>query len=101
MQPFAKDAARTENGKAYPLIYWLELLMDFVCLEKGAFDVAYMTELDPLWNDDELSFILNPEAGLFRLFPRPLVLVWGMPGLAVSFYRNSLGSQQRYRHPFF
>ena len=65
MQPFAKDAARTENGKAYPLIYWLELLMDFVCLEKGAFDVAYMTELDPLWNDAELSFILNPEAGLF------------------------------------
>jgi conjugal transfer pilus assembly protein TraU len=49
----------------YPLIYWLELLMDFVCLEKGVFDVAYMTELDPLWNDDELSFILNPEAGLF------------------------------------
>ena len=49
----------------YPVIYWLELLTDFVCLEKSEFDVAYMTELDPLWNDDETSFILNPESGLF------------------------------------
>lgn len=49
----------------YPLIYWLELLTDFICLEKAAFDVAYLTELDPLWNDDETAFILNPEAVLF------------------------------------
>lgn len=49
----------------YPVIYWLELLTDFVCVEKGKFDVAYITELDPLWNDDEMAFILNPEAGLF------------------------------------
>jgi conjugal transfer pilus assembly protein TraU len=49
----------------YPLIYWLELLTDFICLEKSNFDVAYLTELDPLWNDDETAFILNPEAVLF------------------------------------
>jgi conjugal transfer pilus assembly protein TraU len=49
----------------YPVIYWLELLTDFVCLEKGEFDVAYLTELDPLWHDDETAFILNPEASLF------------------------------------
>ena len=49
----------------YPLIFWLELLMDFVCLEKSGFDVAYITELDPLWNDDENAFIINPEAVLF------------------------------------
>lgn len=49
----------------YPVIYWLELLMDFVCLERASFDVAYLTELDPLWNDDETSFLLNPEAALF------------------------------------
>lgn len=49
----------------YPLIYWLELLTDFICLENSTFDVAYMTELDPLWNDDETAFILNPEAVLF------------------------------------
>lgn len=49
----------------YPVIYWLELLMDFACLERASFDVAYLTELDPLWNDEETGFILNPEAVLF------------------------------------
>ncbi len=49
----------------YPVIYWLELLVDFLCLEQQGFDVAYITELDPLWNADELSFIINPEAVLF------------------------------------
>lgn len=49
----------------YPVIYWLELLMDFLCLEAASFDVAYLTELDPLWNDDETAFILNPEAVVF------------------------------------
>ena len=28
-------------------------------------DIAYVTELDPLWNDDETGFILNPEAVVF------------------------------------
>lgn len=50
---------------AYPLIYWMELVADFLCLEPGSFDVAYISELDPLWNNDELAFILNPEAVLF------------------------------------
>lgn len=54
----------------YPLIYWLELLTDFVCMEKASFDLAYLTEFDPLWNDDVRSFILNPEA---ILFTNPLV----------------------------
>jgi len=49
----------------YPVIYWLELLTDFVCLEQATFDVAYITELDPLWQDDALTFIINPEAILF------------------------------------
>ena len=49
----------------YPVIYWLELLMDFICLENMSIDLAYVTELDPLWNDDEKNSILNPEALLF------------------------------------
>lgn len=49
----------------YPAIYWLELLMDFACLEAASVDVAYLTEFDPLWNDDVKSTILNPEAILF------------------------------------
>jgi conjugal transfer pilus assembly protein TraU len=49
----------------YPLIHWLEVLIDFACIEKGSFDLAYVTELDPMWGNDELSFILNPEAAIF------------------------------------
>ncbi|MEI8321216.1 MAG: conjugal transfer pilus assembly protein TraU [Alphaproteobacteria bacterium] len=49
----------------YPILYWLELLMDVVCLEAMSFDLAYLTELDPFWADDEMGAILNPEGILF------------------------------------
>lgn len=49
----------------YPVLAILNLLTEFVCMEWGGFDVGYVTELDPLWQDDELTFILNPEAILF------------------------------------
>ncbi|AOG02748.1 traU family protein (plasmid) [Blastomonas sp. RAC04] len=49
----------------YPLLYWLEVVTDFLCLEASSFDVAYMSEIDPLWQDDELASLLNPEAALF------------------------------------
>jgi conjugal transfer pilus assembly protein TraU len=48
-----------------PLMYWLEVLYDDVCLERGEFDIAYITEVDPLWDDSELAFILNPDVALF------------------------------------
>ena len=49
----------------FPAWSVLRLFMDFPCTEKRDFDLAYMTEVDPLWNDDSLSFIINPEALLF------------------------------------
>jgi conjugal transfer pilus assembly protein TraU len=49
----------------YPLLYWLELAADFACLEKASIDILYVTEIDPLWQDDELTMLLNPEAILF------------------------------------
>jgi len=49
----------------YPVLYWLELLLDFICLEMNSVDIAYMTEFDPLWGDDVKSSILNPETLLF------------------------------------
>ena len=48
-----------------PMLYWLEVLLDFACLEHGGFDLAYLTEVDPLWKDDELTVIINPDAILF------------------------------------
>lgn len=53
----------------YPIIYWLELLVDFACLEDpnilSPLEKLYLTEFDPFWDDDETNFILNPEAVLF------------------------------------
>ena len=49
----------------YPIVYWLELLTDFICLDKAAIDLAYLTELDPTWGDDEIAVILSPEVLLF------------------------------------
>ena len=49
----------------YPLIYWLELITDFACLEESTFDVAYMSEFDISWNDPKMQSLLNPEAALF------------------------------------
>lgn len=49
----------------YPLIYWLELLSDFACLEMAEFDVAYLSEFDLSWNDPKMQQLLNPEAALF------------------------------------
>lgn len=48
-----------------PLLYWLEVLLDDTCLERGQFDLAYLTELDPFWEDSEATFVLNPDAALY------------------------------------
>ncbi|WP_245614414.1 conjugal transfer pilus assembly protein TraU [Legionella massiliensis] len=49
----------------YPLINWLNLITSAGCLQKGDFDLAYLTELDPTWRDSEMSFVLSPESALF------------------------------------
>jgi len=49
----------------YPLIMWLSILTDELCFEKTDFDIAYLTELDPVWNNDEGGFLASPEAILF------------------------------------
>ncbi|MCR4297690.1 MAG: TraU family protein [Gallionella sp.] len=48
-----------------PVFTLLEAVVDSACLEQQVFDVAYLTELDPLWNDDEMTSILNPDSFLF------------------------------------
>jgi conjugal transfer pilus assembly protein TraU len=50
----------------YPLLYWMELLETTSgCVSKEALDLAYISEIDPTWKDDELSVILNPEILLY------------------------------------
>ncbi|MBP7529742.1 MAG: TraU family protein [Syntrophorhabdaceae bacterium] len=43
----------------------LDLFVDMPCIDAEGFDVAYLTEIDPSWNDDLLAFLINPEAILF------------------------------------
>lgn len=58
-------ASQQAHYYIYPIWMLLNLFSDFPCIEKDPFDITYMTEVDPMWNDDTLSFILNPEALLF------------------------------------
>lgn len=48
-----------------PWLFVLEALIDTNCLEQSAWDLAYMTELDPLWDDSVTTFFLNPDVSLF------------------------------------
>ncbi len=49
----------------YPLLKLLEILVDATCIENADFDVAYLTEFDPSWQNEALSIILQPEAMVF------------------------------------
>ena len=49
----------------YPLIAWLNILTDMGCMQSGDFDLAYLSELDPMWGNDQTSMFINPEAVLF------------------------------------
>lgn len=49
----------------YPLIAWLEIVLNFACMEVAGVDILYITEIDPMWQNSELTTILNPEAVLF------------------------------------
>ena len=66
---YSRRASNTSIYQAHwyvnPVLYWLEVLSETSCLEQGGFDLAYVTELDPAWNDDELAVILNPDVFLF------------------------------------
>jgi len=78
--PFSAHLGGTNSGMAnqevmstftqahwfvFPVWSMMELLVDFICVEHSGFDLAYLTEVDPLWNNDLLAFIINPEALLF------------------------------------
>lgn len=49
----------------FPVFSVLSLFANFSCIEKGDLDIPYLSELDPLWYDESLSLISNPEAALF------------------------------------
>lgn len=48
-----------------PWLFVLEAVLDQGCLEQAPWDLAYLSELDPLWDDTLASFLLAPDAALF------------------------------------
>ncbi len=50
---------------AYPIWAILSALVDNVCVSNTGFDMLWLSELDPTWNDDPLGALLTPEVILF------------------------------------
>ncbi|TNH04046.1 conjugal transfer protein TraU [Testudinibacter sp. TR-2022] len=48
----------------YPLISWLNM-MTAECMQGGEYDIGYLSEIDPTWQDDELALFVSPESVLF------------------------------------
>jgi len=53
----------------YPLLYWMNIIDSELCIEPESFDIAWLTEFDPTWQDDSWNFVINPEAALFSSLP--------------------------------
>lgn len=77
----SEDGGTTQEGMStffqahyaiYPIWTIMEAFTDFVCLEASGFDMAYMTEVDPTWNDDLFAQIIYPETLLFANMPAQL-----------------------------
>lgn len=49
-----------------PLLGLMEVVLDAKCLEPKGFDLAYLTELDKTWINEEVARIMSPEAYLFN-----------------------------------
>ena len=52
---------------AYPLMFMLDMLSEPECNPGGYFDfdLMYLSELDPTWNEDELALFTTPEIAIF------------------------------------
>ncbi|WON75530.1 conjugal transfer pilus assembly protein TraU [Serratia sp. UGAL515B_01] len=49
----------------YPVISWLNIITSVGCMQGGEYDIAYLSELDPMWKDDQLALFTNPETIVF------------------------------------
>ena len=59
-------STRQVHWVEYPVFSLLEMFKDSICLHGGNYlDIAYMTEFDPLWQNDEWAAVSAPEAALF------------------------------------
>jgi len=67
----------------------LGILTDSVCFQApNELDIGYMTEIDPMWNDDTLAALIQPEALLF-----------GNPVTNLACMADSISAQADYANP--
>lgn len=59
-----KNSFYSVHYYAFPILSILELYMPKRCSADGYtdFDIIQLSEIDPTWNNDELSFFVNPES---------------------------------------
>lgn len=66
------DEAETEQTNRmqihwyyYPVMQMLDMYSNTWCRNPSGFDLAYMTEIDPTWQDDSWGSVFTPEDSLF------------------------------------
>ncbi|HMX98660.1 MAG TPA: TraU family protein [Agitococcus sp.] len=75
--PSSDTVQRKSQGSFYhvhwmvmPLLQQFAMVVDTgLCMKQETMDFMFLSEVDPLWNDDELSLIMSPEALLFSSLP--------------------------------
>ena len=85
-----KDSFWQAHWYIDPLLYILDALAEHPCLETGDYDVGYMTEIDPMWNDDEVNLLLNPDVFLFSNPAAQAVCIGDCVQSSTGFGSNSL-----------
>lgn len=50
---------------SYPVFQMLDFMKTVACKSASGFNLGYMTELDPIWQDDFWSNVFSPEGALF------------------------------------
>lgn len=97
--PHGNQSSRDDTGTSSfyqahwyvdPILPLLGAVLDSPCLEQAVFDVAYLTEFDPLWNDDEMTSILNPDSFLFGNLVARLACSADCAAATAGFSNNAL-----------
>ena len=70
----------------YPIFAIFGIINDVMCATAGGLDIAYMTEYDPLWNDEDAGSILHPEIALFN---NPIAALSCVPDAVKTLLGNS------------
>ncbi|MGI9505773.1 MAG: TraU family protein [Geminicoccaceae bacterium] len=76
---------------AFPILLFLDFFFDGACIEGGNnlpdFDLLYLSEIDPTWNNDELNSFLYPES---LLVANPIALAACLADAAAAEIREAL-----------